>query len=128
MQYRSMLRLSLIHIYSQNGAKASEDAAAVSKTDAEAAKTAAVDARDKAQTAKTAAENARESAETSEANAKTYKESAAESAATAQQYSGKPPKPENGTCLLYTSNSIALLDSVFIAARASWMEPRTSSP
>lgn len=75
---------------SQNGAKASEDAAAVSKTDAEAAKTAAVDARDKAQTAKTAAEN-------SEANAKTYKESAAESAATAQQYSGKPPKPENGT-------------------------------
>ena len=82
---------------SQNGAKASEDAAAVSKTDAEAAKTAAVDARDKAQTAKTAAENARESAENSEANAKTYKESAAESAATEQQYSGKPPKPENGT-------------------------------
>lgn len=77
-------------VNSQNGAKASEDAAAVSKTDAEAAKTAAVDARDKAQTAKTAAEN-------SEANAKTYKESAAESAATAQQYSGKPPKPENGT-------------------------------
>ena len=75
---------------SQNGAKASENAAAVSKTDAEAAKTAAVDARDKAQTAKTAAEN-------SEAHAKTYKESAAESAATAQQYSGKPPKPENGT-------------------------------
>lgn len=84
-------------VNSQNGAKASEDAAAVSKTDAEAAKTAAVDARDKAQTAKTAAENARESAENSEANAKTYKESAAESAATAQQYSGKPPKPENGT-------------------------------
>lgn len=82
---------------SQNGAKASEDAAAASKTDAEAAKTAAVDARDKAQIAKTAAENARESAENSEANAKTYKESAAESAATAQQYSGKPPKPENGT-------------------------------
>ena len=85
---------------SQNGAKASEDAAAVSKTDAEAAKTAAVapaPASDKAQTAKTAAENARESAENSEANAKTYKESAAESAATAQQYSGKPPKPENGT-------------------------------
>lgn len=82
---------------SQNGAKASEDAAAVSKTDAEAAKTAAVDARDKALTAKTAAENARESAENSESNAKTYKESAAESAATAQQYSGKPPKPENGT-------------------------------
>ena len=26
------------------------------------------------------------------------------------------------------ANSIALLDSVFIAARASWMEPRTSSP
>lgn len=79
-----------VAVNSQNGAKASEDAAAVSKTDAEAAKTAAVDARDKAQTAKTAAEN-------SEANAKTYKESAAESAATAQQYSGKPPKPENGT-------------------------------
>ena len=70
-------------VNSQNGAKASEDAAAASKTDAEAAKT--------------AAENARESAENSEANAKTYKESAAESAATAQQYSGKPPKPENGT-------------------------------
>lgn len=79
-----------VAVNSQNGAKAS-------KTDAEAAKTAAENARDKAQTAKTAAENARESAETSEANAKTYKESAAESAATAQQYSGKPPKPENGT-------------------------------
>ena len=81
----------------RTAAEAARDAAAASKTDAEAAKTAAVDARDKAQTAKTAAENARESAENSEANAKTYKESAAESAATAQQYSGKPPKPENGT-------------------------------
>ena len=91
-------------VNSQNGAKASEDAAAASKTDAEAAKTAAVDARDKAQTAKTAAENARESAENSEANAKTYKESAAESAATAQQYSGKPPKPENGTWWIWDAD------------------------
>ena len=79
----------------RTAAEAARDAASNSQT--EAAKTAAVDARDKAQTAKTAAENARESAENSEANAKTYKESAAESAATAQQYSGKPPKPENGT-------------------------------
>ena len=96
---------------SQNGAKASEDAAAVSKTDAEAAKTAAVDARDKAQTAKTAAENARESAENSEANAKTYKESAAESAATAQQYSGKPPKPENGTWWIWDAEKGAYVNT-----------------
>ena len=96
---------------SQNGAKASEDAAAVSKTDAEAAKTAAVDARDKAQTAKTAAENAMESAENSEANAKTYKESAAESAATAQQYSGKPPKPENGTWWIWDAEKSAYVNT-----------------
>ena len=82
---------------SQNGAKASEDAAAVSKTDAEAAKT--------------AAENARESAETSEANAKTYKESAAESAATAQQYSGKPPKPENGTWWIWDAEKGAYVNT-----------------
>ena len=30
--------------------------------------------------------------------------------------------------LAVEANSIALLDSVFIAARASWMKPRTSSP
>lgn len=89
---------------SQNGAKAS-------KTDAEAAKMAAVDARDKAQTAKTAAENARESAENSEANAKTYKESAAESAATAQQYSGKPPKPENGTWWIWDAEKGAYVNT-----------------
>lgn len=82
---------------SEGSIKTSEENVNKQAADAEAAKTAAVDARDKAQTAKTAAENARESAENSEANAKTYKESAAESAATAQQYSGKPPKPENGT-------------------------------
>ena len=86
---------------SQNGAKASEDAAAASKTDAEAAKTAAVDARDKA----------RESAENSEANAKTYKESAAESAATAQQYSGKPPKPENGTWWIWDAEKGAYVNT-----------------
>ena len=84
-------------VNSQNGAKASEDAAAASKTDAEAAKT--------------AAENARESAENSEANAKTYKESAAESAATAQQYSGKPPKPENGTWWIWDAEKGAYVNT-----------------
>lgn len=69
-----------------------------------------MDARDKAQTAKTAAENARESAENSEVNAKTYKESAAESAATAQQYSGKPPKPENGTWWIWDAEKGAYVN------------------
>ena len=58
------------------GAKASETEAKNSEEIAKQKAQEATDARDKAQTAK---------------------ESAAESAATAQQYSGKPPKPENGT-------------------------------
>lgn len=96
---------------SEGSIKTSEENVNKQAADAEAAKTAAVDARDKAQTAKTAAENARESAENSEANAKTYQESAAESAATAQQYSGKPPKPENGTWWIWDAEKGAYVNT-----------------
>lgn len=82
---------------SEGSIKTSEENVNKQAADAKEAAAGAKASETEAQTAKTAAENARESAENSEANAKTYKESAAESAATAQQYSGKPPKPENGT-------------------------------
>lgn len=82
---------------SEGSIKTSEENVNKQAADAKEAAAGAKASETEAQTAKTAAENARKSAENSEANAKTYKESAAESAATAQQYSGKPPKPENGT-------------------------------
>ena len=96
---------------SQNGAKSSEDAAALSKTAAENAKETAVDARDDAVNAKTAAEEAKTAAQTAEANAKTYKESAAKSAASAQQYSGKAPKPQDGTWWVWDAETQAYVDT-----------------
>jgi hypothetical protein len=96
---------------SQNGAKASEDAAKAAEANAESAKLVATDARDKAVDAKTVVEKARDAAALSEGNAKIYKESAAESAATAQQYSGKPPKPENGTWWIWDAEKAAYVNT-----------------
>lgn len=96
---------------SQNGAKSSKEAAALSESEAKAAKETAAAARDGAVNAKTAAEEARTAAESAEGNAKSYEESAAKSAKSAQQYSGKPPKPEDGTWRIWDAETQAYVDT-----------------
>lgn len=75
---------------SENTALVAQAAAEVAKDDAEAAKLAA-------QNAKTAAETAKDDAEDAKDKAKASEDAAAASALSAQQYSGKPPKPQDGT-------------------------------
>lgn len=82
---------------SQNAAKLSENAALVAKTAAEFAKDDAEAAKLAAQAAKTAAETAKTDAEDARDKAKLSETEAAASALSAQQYSGKPPKPQDGT-------------------------------
>lgn len=82
---------------SQNAAKLSENAALVAKTAAEFAKDDAEAAKLSAQAAKTAAETAKADAEDARDKAKLSETEAAASALSAQQYSGKPPKPQDGT-------------------------------
>lgn len=82
---------------SQNAAKLSENAALVAKTAAEFAKDDAEAAKLAAQAAKTAAETAKADAEDARDKAKLSETEAATSALSAQQYSGKPPKPQDGT-------------------------------
>ena len=84
-------------IVSQTEAKKSENAALVAQTAAEFAKGDADAAKLAAQAAKTAAETAKTDAEDARDKAKTSETSAAASALSAQQYSGKPPKPQDGT-------------------------------
>ena len=79
---------------SQNAAKLSENAALVAKTAAEFAKGDAEAAKLAAQAAKTAAETA-----------------AAASALSAQQYSGKPPKPQDGTWWIWDAAQQKYIDS-----------------
>lgn len=98
-------------VVSQTEAKKSENAALVAQTaaefakgDAEAAKLAAQAAKTAAETAKTDAEDARDKAEASET-------AAAASAFFAQQYSGKPPKPQDGTWWIWDAAQQKYLDS-----------------
>lgn len=96
---------------SQNAAKSSENAALVSKTaaefaegDAEAAKTAAL-------AAKVAAEAARDAADEDADAAAQAAADAAASALSAQQYSGKPPKPQDGTWWIWDAAQQKYIDS-----------------
>ncbi len=77
--------------------------AETAKTAAEAAKAAAEQARTDAETAKSAAEQARTDAETARDSAGTSAADAAESASSARQYSGKPPKPQDGTWWIWNA-------------------------
>lgn len=70
----------------------------------EAALSAAQDALD-AKAASTDAQASKAAAETAEGNAKTSAESAAASAESAQQYSGKPPKPQDGTWWIWNAET-----------------------
>ena len=98
-------------LISQNGAKDSENAALVAKTAAELAKNDAEAAKLTAQAAKAAAETAKTDAETAKDKAKESEDSAAKSALTAQQYSGKPPKPQDGTWWIWDADQQKYLDS-----------------
>ena len=98
-------------LISQNGAKGSENAALVAKTAAELAKNDAEAAKLTAQAAKAAAETAKTDAETAKDKAKESEDSAAKSALTAQQYSGKPPKPQDGTWWIWDADQQKYLDS-----------------
>ena len=81
----------------ETNAKLSENAALVAQTAAELAKDDAEAAKLAAQNAKTAAEAAKDDAENAKDKAKVSEDAAAASALSAQQYSGKPPKPQDGT-------------------------------
>ena len=98
-------------LISQNGAKGSENAALVAKTAAELAKNDAEAAKLTAQAAKEAAETAKTDAEAAKDKAKESEDSAAKSALTAQQYSGKPPKPQDGTWWIWDADQQKYLDS-----------------
>ena len=88
----------------ETNAKLSENAAELAKDDAEAAKLAA-------QNAKTAAEAAKDDAENAKDKAKVSEDAAAASALSAQQYSGKPPKPQDGTWWIWDADQQKYLDS-----------------
>lgn len=89
---------------SESNAKASETSALSAKEDSEAARDEAVSAKESAESDALAAaeseenaKNAQEAAEQAKTEAETRAQEAADSAEKAQQYSGKPPKPQNGT-------------------------------
>ena len=87
---------------SENNAKASETIAiakdaATAQNKAEDAQTAAEAAQAAAEAAKLAAEDSEKKAKTSETNAAKSASDASDSADTAKQYSGKSPKPIDGT-------------------------------
>lgn len=96
---------------SQNAAKLSENAALVAKTAAEFAKDDAEAAKLAAQAAKTAAETAKADAEDAKDKAKVSETAAAASALSAQQYSGKPPKPQDGTWWIWDAAQQKYIDS-----------------
>ncbi len=98
-------------LVSQNAAKLSENAALVAKTAAEFAKDDAEAAKLAAQAAKTAAETAKADAEDAKDKAKVSETAAAASALSAQQYSGKPPKPQDGTWWIWDAAQQKYIDS-----------------
>lgn len=103
---------------SETNAKASETAAEDAKAGAEAAKEAALSAQESAEEdaltaaqSKEDAEAARTAAEQAKADALDSAAEAAGSAAKAEQYSGKPPKPQNGTWWIWDAETGAYYDS-----------------
>ena len=103
---------------SETAASAAQKAAESAKTDAEtAASTAseheatAASAKDTALNAQTAAESAKADAETARDNAQASETAAAKSALSAEQYSGKPPKPQDGTWWIWDADQQKYLDS-----------------
>lgn len=90
---------------SQNEAKRSENAALAAKTAAEIALTDTEAAKAAAEAAKTDAEAAAQSASEDADDAGQAAKDAAASALSAQQYSGKPPKPQDGTWWIWNAET-----------------------
>lgn len=95
----------------ETNAKLSENAALVAKAAAEVAKDDAEAAKLAAQAAKTAAQTAADNASTDADDAAQAAADAAASALSAQQYSGKPPKPQDGTWWIWDAAQQKYLDS-----------------
>lgn len=81
------------------------------KTAAEAAKTAAETAKAAAEIARTGADAAAENAERDAGDASQAAADAAASALSAQQYSGKPPKPQDGTWWIWDAGQQKYTDT-----------------
>lgn len=96
---------------SETNAKTSENAALVAETSAKFAKDDAEAAKRDALAAKIAAETAAEVAEDDANDAAQSAAEAAASALSAQQYSGKPPKPQDGTWWIWDAAQQKYLDS-----------------
>lgn len=96
---------------SENSARTSASDAANAKNAAEAAKTAAEQAKSDAEAAKEDAVDAKTAAEIAATNAGDSADAADASAKTAQQYSGKPPKPQNGTWWIWDAESGLYVDT-----------------
>lgn len=96
---------------SETNAKTSENAALVAETSAKFAKDDAEAAKRDALAAKIAAETAAEVAEDDANDAAQSAAEAAASALSAQQYSGKPPKPQNGTWWIWDADKQDYFDS-----------------
>lgn len=96
---------------SETNAKASETKAEDAKAGAEASKEAALSAQESAEEDALTAAQSKEDAEAAKADALDSAAEAAGSAAKAVQYSGKPPKPQNGTWWIWDAETGAYYDS-----------------
>lgn len=96
---------------SETVALGAKDAAEAASGEALAAKESAEDDALSAAQAKEDAENAKLAAEQAKADALDSAAEAAGSAAKAEQYSGKPPKPQNGTWWIWDAETGAYYDS-----------------
>lgn len=97
---------------SETNAKSSETSALESRTAAEKAKDEALAAKESAEEDALAVardkedvENAKAAAEQAKSDAEESASNAADSAAKAEQYSGKPPKPQNGTWWIWDAET-----------------------
>lgn len=99
----SALEASAQEAKTEAAASAASAAASAGSASADAQKTAAD--RTAAESAKEAAEAAQQEAESAADTATGAAESAAESAETAIQYSGKPPKPQDGTWWVWAADA-----------------------
>lgn len=96
---------------SETNAKNSETSALESKAAAETAKNEALSAKESAEDDALAAVQAKEDAESAKTAAEESASDAADSAVKAEQYSGKPPKPQNGTWWIWNADTGEYYDS-----------------
>ncbi|WP_161844692.1 hypothetical protein [Pseudoflavonifractor sp. 524-17] len=92
-------------------AVASAGAAQVSETEAKKAENAALAAKADAELARKDAEGAKSAAQTAKSDAESSADAAAASALSARQYSGKPPKPQDGTWWVWDAEQEKYINS-----------------